>query len=94
MRRSSLLFLSFLFLLLLKTEQVRCEPGHMVHDYYKCQSEFFRESIKCREEAERQKALERDGRRRRVSGGAVRKSYEASFCLFLVVGLLAAVRNI
>merc|ERR1712037_1088273 len=95
---SSLLFpCSFLFfLLLLKTEQVRCEPGHMVHDYYKCQAEFFKDSIQCREEAERAKELEREGRRRRLtSGGTGRKSYEATFCLSLMVGLAAvAVMNI
>ena len=68
------------------------EPGHMVHDYYKCDSEFFRDSIKCREEAERQKALEREGRRRTLSGEA-RRSNEASFCLPLVIGL-ATVMNI
>ena len=90
MRRSSLLFLSFLFLLLLKTEQVRCEPGHMVHDYYKCQAEFFKDSIQCREEAEREKKLERERQRRRLTGGAGRKSYEGTFCLSLVVGLAAA----
>ena len=91
MRRSSLLFLSFLFLiLLLKTKQVRCEPGHMVHDYYKCQADFFKDSIQCREEAEREKKLEREGRRRRLSAGGGRKSYEGTFCLSLVVGLAAA----
>ena len=95
MRRSSLLFPCFLcFLILLKTEQVRCEPGHMVHDYYKCQAEFFKDSIQCREKAEREKELEREGRRRRLSGGG-RKSYEDSFCLSLLVGLTAvAVMNI
>ena len=64
----------------------------MVHDYYKCDSEFFRDSIKCREEAERQKALEREGHRRTLSGEA-RRSNEASFCLPLVIGL-ATVMNI
>ena len=97
--RSSLLFpcsLLLFFLLLLKTEQVRCEPGHMVHDYYKCQAEFFKDSIQCREEAERAKELEREGRRRRLtSGGTGRKSYEGTFCLSLLVGLGAvAVMNI
>ena len=93
--RSSLLFpCGFLcLLLLLKTEQVRCEPGHMVHDYYKCQAEFFKDSIQCREEAERKKELEREGRRRSLSGGG-RKSYEGTFCLSLVVGLAVAVMNI
>jgi len=77
--RSSLLFpcLLSLLLLFLKTEHVSGEPGHMVHDYYKCDSEFFRDSIKCREEAERQKALEREGRRRTLSGEA-RRSNEAA----------------
>ena len=95
MRRSSLLFPCFLcFLILLKTEQVRCKPGHMVHDYYKCQAEFFKDSIQCREKAEREKELEREGRRRRLSGGG-RKSYEGTFCLSLLVGLTAvAVMNI
>ena len=90
--RSSLLFpcsLLLFFLLLLKTEQVRCEPGHMVHDYYKCQAEFFKDSIQCREEAERAKELERERQRRRLTGGAERKSYEGTFCLSL--GLAAAV---
>merc|ERR1711934_1279993 len=94
--RSSLLFPSCLLflLLLLKTAQVRCEPGHMVHDYYKCQAEFFKDSIQCREEAERVKELEREGRRRRLTSGG-RKSYEATFCLSLLVGLAAvAVMNI
>merc|ERR1712080_340222 len=90
--RSSLLFpCCFIFFLLsLKTEEVRCEPGHMVHDYYKCQAEFFKDSIQCREEAVRAKELEREGRRRRLSGGAGRKSNEGTFCLSLVVILLAA----
>ena len=93
--RSSLLFPSCLlfFLLLLKTEQVRCEPGHMVHDYYKCQAEFFKDSIQCREEAKRAKELEREGRRRRLTSGG-RKSYEGTFCLSLVVGLTVAVMSI
>merc|ERR1712080_169797 len=90
--RSSLLFpCSFIFFLLsLKMEEVRCEPGHMVHDYYKCEAEFFKDSIQCREKAERAKELEREGRRRRLSGGAGRKSNEGTFSLSLVVGLLAA----
>ena len=89
--RSSLLFPScfLFFLLLFKTEQVGCEPGHMVHDYYKCQAEFFKDSIQCREEAERAKELERERQRRRLTGGAGRKSYEGTFCLSL--GLAAAV---
>merc|ERR1712080_637641 len=90
MRSSLLIPCSFIFFLLsLKMEEVRCEPGHMVHDYYKCEAEFFKDSIQW-EKAERAKELEREGRRRRLSGGAGRKSNEGTFSLSLVVGLLAA----
>jgi hypothetical protein len=60
-------------------------PGHMVHDYYKCQSEFFKDSIKCREEAARnEEAL------RRFNGG---QSSHANTTLCLVMGALMALRG-
>ena len=89
--RSSLLFpFSFLlFLLLLKTERVRCEPGHMVHDYYKCQSDFFKDSIKCREEAELQRRMEYEAEQRRMSGSgqSCRVTSESVLCLVLGLAL-------
>ena len=48
-------------------------PGHMVHTYYKCESQFFQNTIDCREEAARKEALDQEAkRRRRVSSTAER----------------------
>ena len=60
-------------LVLLQGLEGAARPGHMVHTYYKCQSQFFQNTIDCREEAARKEALEQEAkRRRRVSSKAER----------------------
>ena len=47
------------------TPQVYPKPGHMVHDYYKCQSEFFKNTfVRCKEERKREEEEERMRRER------------------------------
>ena len=48
------------------------EPGHMMHSYYRCRSDTFKESVQCREEERKRLAQlsEREARRRHKTSGA------------------------
>lgn len=79
-----------LLLLLPHTAEVSAEPGHMVHDYYKCQSDFFKDSIKCREEAELQRGMEYEAEQRRMSGNGQNCRVTSEYVLCLVLGFSLA----
>ena len=63
------------------------QPGHMAHSYYKCDSEFYRESLQCREEATRKAELEVEGRRRRLASMAGREEGGWAWLLLPVMGI-------
>ena len=63
------------------------QPGHMIHTYYKCDSEFYRESLQCREEARRKAELEVEARRRRLANMAGREEGGWAWLVLPVMGI-------
>ena len=48
-----------LTILLLLLSMTCCSPGHLVHDYYKCQGEYFKKTfLICKEERKRKEEEE------------------------------------
>ena len=63
--------LTILLLLLVLLSITCCSPGHLVHDYFKCQSEYFKNTaLRCKEDRRRREDEEsrRNGQVANVPG--------------------------
>ena len=78
--------LLILLLQLTLIPQAHPKPGHMVHDYYKCQSEFFKNTfLRCKEERKKEEEEERIRRDRQRNINLGCKSQGATLLQLMVV---------